>query len=72
MCNLAAEHLRHRRVDQCVRRNNLKKSKADFTVGEIYFSNISKGAAFRLQGQSQTYPEEERSCLSKYGKNILP
>ena len=30
------------------------KSKADFTVREIYFSNISKSTAFLLQGMFET------------------
>ena len=30
-------------------RNSLKKSKADFAVRGIYFSNISKGTAFLLR-----------------------
>ena len=32
------------------RTSNLKKSKVDVTVREVYFSNISKGTAFLLQG----------------------
>ena len=30
--------------------NNIEKSKADFTVREIYFANISNGTVFLLQG----------------------
>ena len=33
-----------------------KKSKADLTVRETYFSNISKGTAFLLQGIFETDP----------------
>ena len=32
------------------RTNNLKESKADFTVREVYLYNISKGTSFILQG----------------------
>ena len=35
--------------------NNVKQSKADFTVREVYFSNISKGTAF-LQDMFETDP----------------
>ena len=36
--------------------NNLKQSKADFAVREVYFSNISKGTAFLLQDMFETDP----------------
>ena len=41
------------------RTNNLKKSKADFTVREVYFSNISKGTAF-LKFEKQLAPVVQR------------
>ena len=34
--------------------NNLEKSETDFTVREVYFSNISKGTAYLLQGMFET------------------
>ena len=41
--------------------------------GSIFF-NISKGTSFLLNGmfQSQTYPEEETPCHSKYWKIYFP
>ena len=38
------------------RTNDLQKSKADFTLREVYFPNISKGTAFLLQGVFETDP----------------
>ena len=35
--------------------NNIRKSKADFTVREMNFSNISRGTAFVLQGIYETH-----------------
>ena len=42
--------------------SNIKKSKADFTVREIYFFNISKVMAFLPQGEDifQTDPMAKR------------
>ena len=36
--------------------SNLKENKADSTVREVYFSNISKGTDFLLQGMFETDP----------------
>ena len=40
--------------------SNLKKSKPDFTVREVYFSNISKGKTFLLQSLFETDPSVAR------------
>ena len=58
--------------------NNLKKkSKADFTVREVYFPIFQKARPFFFRVclrvcLSQTYPEEERPRLSKYWKIYFP
>ena len=57
------------------RRNNLKKMQANFTVREIkYFSNISKGMSFLLQGMFETDPVARdvtiQNSYNRYLKNI--
>ena len=48
-------------------------SKADFTVREVYFSNISKDTAFLLQGMLVSNISWIRKAVPfEYWKNILP
>lgn len=47
-----------------------QKSKADFTVREIYYSNVSKGTVFLLRGISETGPKAKNvTVLNRRGCN---
>ena len=52
------------------RTNNIKKSKADFTVRKVYFPIFRKTRP--LFFKVCLYPEEERPYLSEYWKIYFP